>query len=318
MTQRNPVIDVCKGIGILLVVVGHLGTIWGSPIYMFHMSLFFILSGVCFSDKYLDLKVDFVRKRFMSILLPFLLFKGLAYVVVHFSPWNGAAAFIDHYHLLGTLWFLKCLFLASVIGLVIIWGLRKVGCNKRWMPALVSIVLASVLSMTIGDDNRAVFMWFTFHFLMGYAMKPYLGVLSDTNTSVLKILIFGGGITLLLLLPSVIPDVIADCTYINYLPYCVTAFLGSWMTLQVSSFLVQKHFLANTLIIIGQKTMPIMLFHFAAFMAVDLILDTKVIVVEAELFVKIAKFNMGIVLPILLDIIYMNIKGKLKTNIATT
>ena len=86
MTQRNPIIDVCKGIGILLVVVGHLGTIWGSPIYMFHMSLFFILSGVCFSDKYLDQKVDFVRKRFVSIMLPFLLFKSLAYAVVHFFP----------------------------------------------------------------------------------------------------------------------------------------------------------------------------------------------------------------------------------------
>lgn len=193
MTQRNPIIDVCKGIGILLVVVGHLGTIWGSPIYMFHMSLFFILSGVCFSDKYLDQKVDFVRKRFVSIMLPFLLFKSLAYAVVHFFPWKGAAAFIDHYHLLGTLWFLKCLFLASVIGLVIIWGLRKVGCNKRWMPALVSIVLASILSMTIGDDNRAVFVWFTFHFLVGYAVKPYLGVLSDTRTNLLKVLTFGGG-----------------------------------------------------------------------------------------------------------------------------
>lgn len=192
MTQRNPIIDVCKGIGILLVVVGHLGTIWGSPIYMFHMSLFFILSGVCFSDKYLDQKVDFVRKRFVSIMLPFLLFKSLAYAVVHFFPWKGAAAFIDHYHLLGTLWFLKCLFLASVIGLVIIWGLRKVGCNKRWMPALVSIVLASILSMTIGDDNRAVFVWFTFHFLVGYAVKPYLGVLSDTRTNLLKVLTFGG------------------------------------------------------------------------------------------------------------------------------
>lgn len=61
-----------------------------------------------------------------------------------------------------------------------------------------------------------------------------------------------------------------------------------------------------------------MLFHFAAFMAVDLILDTKVIVVEAELFVKIAKFNMAIVLPILLDIIYINIKEKLKTTITIT
>lgn len=87
------------------------------------------------------------------------------------------------------------------------------------------------------------------------------------------------------------------------------------MTLQLSSFLVKKQFLADTLVIIGQKTMPVMLFHFMAFMAVDLLLDTGVIVAGTELFVKIAKFNMGIFMPILLDMIYMNIKGKLKGNI---
>lgn len=48
MTQRNPVIDVCKGIGILLVVVGHLGTIWGkSHIHVSHVVILHPLWCVC-------------------------------------------------------------------------------------------------------------------------------------------------------------------------------------------------------------------------------------------------------------------------------
>lgn len=117
---------------------------------------------------------------------------------------------------------------------------------------------------------------------------------------------------LILMLPSVTPDIIADCTYVTYLPYCVTAFLGSWITLQISSYLVSSKILVNTLILIGQKTMPIMLFHFVAFMIVDLVLEYRLIEVDYDIFVIIAKFNMGIIIPIIIDIVYVFVKIKLK------
>lgn len=192
MSQRNPIIDVCKGIGILLVIIGHLGTIWGPPIYMFHMSLFFILSGVCFSDKYLDKKVEFIYKRFVNLMIPFIVFKGMAYLTIHFGPWPGAEDFIGKYHLLGTLWFLKCLFIASVLGLAFIWILRRFGCNKSCAPAVLALLLSTVLSITVGDEYRAIFVWFTFHFLVGYAIKPYMSILCDVTMSKRKLLLVGG------------------------------------------------------------------------------------------------------------------------------
>ena len=191
MSQRNPIIDVCKGIGILLVIIGHLGTVWGTPIYMFHMSLFFILSGICLSDKYLDKKVEFAYKRFVSLMIPFIIFKGMAYLVIHFGPWPGAEGFIDNYHLLGTLWFLKSLFIASILGLAFIWLLRRFGCNNNWTPAVAALLLSAILSITIGDDNRAVFVWFTFHFLVGYAIKPYMSTLCKVAMSKKKLLLVG-------------------------------------------------------------------------------------------------------------------------------
>lgn len=65
MGLRNEIIDIAKGLGIILMVIGH------TPcpkylhdfIYLFHMPLFFLLSGYCFNPKYLsDARVFLVRK----------------------------------------------------------------------------------------------------------------------------------------------------------------------------------------------------------------------------------------------------------------
>lgn len=51
--QRIDDWDIAKGIGILLVVMGHLGIppMLSNAIYLFHMPLFFILSGLLFAPK---------------------------------------------------------------------------------------------------------------------------------------------------------------------------------------------------------------------------------------------------------------------------
>ena len=74
MSKRIEYIDIARGIGILLVVMGHndFGAI--SPfaykvIYSFHMPLFFFLSGY-----FLNTSIgfwNFFKKRFNSLLKPF-------------------------------------------------------------------------------------------------------------------------------------------------------------------------------------------------------------------------------------------------------
>ena len=50
---RDINIDILKGIGMVLVIIGHTGCIW--PFYpainAFHMPMFFIVSGLFFSTK---------------------------------------------------------------------------------------------------------------------------------------------------------------------------------------------------------------------------------------------------------------------------
>lgn len=49
--QRDISIDIAKGIGIILVVYGHLACPVAREIFLFHMPLFFLLSGYFFLQK---------------------------------------------------------------------------------------------------------------------------------------------------------------------------------------------------------------------------------------------------------------------------
>lgn len=73
-----PWLDVAKGIGIILVVIGHAMFPKHLIIDGFHMALFFILSGVTFSTN--DTFFNFTKKKFMRILLP-CLFWALVWIV---------------------------------------------------------------------------------------------------------------------------------------------------------------------------------------------------------------------------------------------
>ena len=73
--QRNSQIDTLKGIGILLVVLGHnwitleeKGTLF-QLIYSFHMPLFFIISGVFTKEK--ENLLSFTKNKIDSILKPY-------------------------------------------------------------------------------------------------------------------------------------------------------------------------------------------------------------------------------------------------------
>lgn len=73
--QRNSSVDNLKGLLIVLVVLGHTyNPYFKDFVYLFHVGVFFILSGYCFSHRYTDsfagLKELFV-KRIKSLWIPY-------------------------------------------------------------------------------------------------------------------------------------------------------------------------------------------------------------------------------------------------------
>jgi fucose 4-O-acetylase-like acetyltransferase len=145
MKYRLDWLDAAKGLGILLVMLGHtdIPSQLKTYIYTFHMPLFFFLSGYLFTlKKFPNLKV-FLSKRTKSLILPYLCFSLVAYIwfiiVFHFGfvkyrenllmPLIGSFVAIRSslwtVHT-GALWFIDCLFCTEFL----FYFITKIGRKK--------------------------------------------------------------------------------------------------------------------------------------------------------------------------------------------
>ncbi len=158
MSKRIEYIDIARGIGILLVVMGHNDFAVISPfaykvIYSFHMPLFFFLSGY-----FLNTAVgfwNFLKKRFNSLLKPYFFTIFLIYFIsISFGKVGfqnaitrivkslyGAGAYLDWV----PLWFLPHLFVVSLYAFLFYAILAKVEARwVRWLVLLLTLGLASL------------------------------------------------------------------------------------------------------------------------------------------------------------------------------
>ncbi|MEG0019892.1 MAG: acyltransferase family protein, partial [Oscillospiraceae bacterium] len=78
--KRDLSMDIVKGIGIILMVVGHSKSPFTAFIYSFHMPLFFIVSGYLFNIKYSEsLKSSFgyMIKKLKELYIPYCVWTGI-------------------------------------------------------------------------------------------------------------------------------------------------------------------------------------------------------------------------------------------------
>ena len=77
ITNRNTTVDNLKGLLIILVVVGHTYSFCKNFIYLFHVGLFFVLSGYCFNQRYIETLVglkELLLKRIKSLWIPYVVY----------------------------------------------------------------------------------------------------------------------------------------------------------------------------------------------------------------------------------------------------
>lgn len=129
MTNRNITLDIAKGIGILLVVLGH-GYSSENGLYYwissFHMPLFFIVTGIVYGMRAhpSTLSAFPLRKKLYSLLMPYLIwslitqsFLGALKIIGGNAPVQVLTSILKQILTgnAGFLWFLPTLFLAEFL-----------------------------------------------------------------------------------------------------------------------------------------------------------------------------------------------------------
>ena len=278
-------VDYAKAGSILLVVMGHAGFPESvrSVIYVFHIPLFFFLSGLFFSfEKYPEYKT-FLKNRFFQLVVPYLFFNIITYLfwltvgrqfgkdaLFDLDPLkpllgilygNATGHFLEHNV---PLWFLACLFITENLYFLVF---RKL--NKKFQ-FFVLILAALVGYFDYKYNHNLRFPWgmniavvmlvfygtgslLRFWFLA--EAKSKLILFSETVISAVVVLLvaqWNGKIE------------VSAHEYGHYLYFLVGAFAGILFAVSLSILIDQAGLNLNFLQFIGKNTLIILALHLIA------------------------------------------------------
>lgn len=186
-TTRLEWLDVAKGIGALLVIMGHftINNKLAAIIYCFHMPLFFFLSGTIFKiDKYTTFK-QFAIAKFKALMIPYLIFNVFIWIfnairilvcgedaILIAKKFLGIFLGIKTTDYYGSVWFISCMFVTQILAYFII----KITSGKKSIICVCGIVSLAVgwLYVTMvgvpllwGSDTSLIALFFL---LLGYCL----------------------------------------------------------------------------------------------------------------------------------------------------
>jgi polysaccharide biosynthesis protein PslL len=330
MSSRIGYFDVARGIGILLVVLGHndLGAL--SPflqrlIYSFHIPLFFFLSGY-FTDPSLPFR-DFFTKRFHAVLKPYLFTIFLIYFAsVSFEKMGfqtaigrilkalyGSINYIDW----GQLWFLPHLFVVSLYAYIFISVASRFRSRAlRWGLLLGTLVAAFVLlrafypfSISIFNRQYEVYglpfsldliLLSGFFFILGGELKNVVHERTFDNWLILVGAVLGV-IVLSYLFPYRVD--IAVRVYESPVVNTLEAILGIFLVMGLARQIdVHSAALASLFKYLGSISLIILIFH----VPIQAFWSQKVMAVTNHLPLSIfVGFLMGVLGPVLIHEIFI-------------
>lgn len=282
-SSRNIVIDILKGILILLMVIGHSGAPeWlTNSIYSFHMPCFFIISGLLFSYGYLNEPWKFIKKRIKSIWWPFTKWTCI-FVLLHnlfysiglyetsltnkeiFLKILKACFMFTAEQLIGGFWFLTSLFFSSIACIIYykIFGISKTSL----IIGIISLLLISQL-----------FCVYKFHFIHLNKVNLLATAYFMTGTLINSIKITNNQLKTFIIITSIIllgisgfgeKIEIVSLTKYNLIPYFIKSVIISTGFIFIIEFYKYKSWL-QYFSYLGVKTMDILIVHFIAFRIVS-------------------------------------------------
>lgn len=322
--NRNIEIDMIRGIGIILVVCGHIG-LFKRFAYLFHVPLFFFTSGYFFDESQ---KVDvFISKAIKRYYFPFVIAEVI-FMIFHnmFADIIGYEMFTrDDVRLLlpkmlcfqnvcqrlGQLWFLLALFSVGILYYILY---QLIG--KRYLTVVLGIMLL-IHYLFFAQTNIYEFeVCALFEILLVMTPVYGIGYLYRKNELVLRqivcnrgIVIGGGLLIILTLMPETYYDVRTNF-YVNTLYAFGAMLVGIYFCLCfVNMFKMKGRLLANILAYMGKKSLWILIGQSVVYKIIGIILENKINIYV----IKVLQLLMALFIPLgvayLFDKFRQTIKG---------
>ena len=269
-SNRISYIDISKGIGIILVCIGHFDIsnedsvffnlfTW---IYSFHMPFFFFISGLLFDSKSMTTK-DFLKRKLINLIVPYLLFSIYNWILLEIFQIEHPQ-FLIHGWGRNPLWFIPIIFIIELLHFFII----KDSNLKKIISVSLLFIIFLWKTHTNGWLPYAVseLPWFYFCFLSGYISRPYIKRYRENQGSKsLPFVLFSFHALLLyvVILPYNPNYRLQDNDLISYMLRYLIGVIG---TLALITFSIQiEHRPAIHLKWIGRNTMVILCVHWLYF-----------------------------------------------------
>lgn len=200
--ERKTELDVAKGIALFLVVYGHVLHVDSKVsywIYMFHMPVFFFLSGMTFNPWKYENFCRFAKDKWKKRIIPYIMITVIGLIICLVWPayrqpvldrgWKYILTWIFFYGqpkelYVGQIWFLMALFMAEIISYVwfrcfahrsagikalsmflLAWGAMEVSKVNAWisiaerLPLKIDVGLCAAVFMIAGHYSVKYQIW---------------------------------------------------------------------------------------------------------------------------------------------------------------
>ena len=330
--KRNVVLDIAKGIGILLVVLGHCPQVWipvKQWIFSFHVPLFFLIAGMVWdrtSHKESGfLNGSFLAKKALRLLVPCFLW-GLVYLLARaivsssfkleslaYLLFNSQRS-ISKAGSMTALWFLSCMFVAVCLFEGIQYFVEKTK-HRNWILLGLSLVFAALglflPRLPLGYPwNVDIAMLALALMLWGSLAKETFEKLQDRQWLCLLISVLAFAVMALTyrLNVSELPNKYVDISgrlFGNLALFLLDALCGSVCVLAFSAFLNGLPLISQLLSRLGRDTIPSLIFHKPVVLALGTVFgkmgvsDTTAVLIEFLLAVVISEGVYVLTAPLL-------------------
>lgn len=276
---KNNTINIMKGLCMLLVVAGHANCPFKSFIYLFHMPVFFMISGYLFKEDYFSnykniylLLYKKIKRLWLPYVLSNLFFLFLASIISSASTLHSKEYFVKVIKILffcfeptlgGASWFLGTLFsvtmLFACISYLIKYLSRRCFIIAHTILAIFFLEFSFYCQHYNSNIKLVILRVLTVYilFFLGYFYNSYVTCNLNKYTLILGCV----GIFILFSSQGVWIGIDSN-SYPNPLILTILALAGWHFTYIVAVFIEKVPITSHIFSYIGTHTMPVLLFHF--------------------------------------------------------